>query len=194
MNRRNFIKTTAASSLVTGLNYGVPIFGAQAKHRTALIGAGWWGMNITREAMASGACTIVAMCDVDENQLTPAVAEVQKLSGDQPKLYQDYRELLQKEKPDIVIVGTPDHWHPLIMIAAVRAGAHVYVEKPIGHTIKEGRAMVNAARATGKVVQVGTHRRILFRDLMEFKQRSDAKRKTALDELVAEAQEEDMGY
>ena len=161
MNRRNFIKTTAASSIVTGLNYGVPIFGAQpSKYRTALIGTGWWGMNITREAMASGACTIVAMCDVDDNQMAPAVAEVQKLSGDQPKLYQDYRELLQQEKPDIVIVGTPDHWHPLMMIAAVRAGAHVYVEKPIGHTIKEGRAMVNAARATGKVVQVGTHRRI----------------------------------
>jgi len=63
-------------------------------------------------------------------------------------------------KPEIVIVGTPDHWHPLIMIAAVKAGAHVYVEKPIGHTIMEGRAMVNAARSTGRVVQVGTHRRI----------------------------------
>jgi hypothetical protein len=56
-------------------------------------------------------------------------------------------------------VATPDHWHPLITIA-VKAGAHVYVEKPISHTIKEGRAMVKAARAAGKVVQVGTHRRV----------------------------------
>lgn len=161
MNRRNFIKTTAVSSLAAGLDYGVPILNAQpTKYRTALIGTGWWGMNILREAMAAGQSKVVAMCDVDENQLNPAVAEVQKLSGDQPKLYRDYRELLQKEKPEIVIVGTPDHWHSLMMIAAVSAGAHVYVEKPIGHTVKEGRAMVNAARSTGKVVQVGTHRRI----------------------------------
>ena len=68
--------------------------------------------------------------------------------------------MLDKEKPDICIVATPDHWHPLIMIAAVQNGAHVYVEKPIGHTIMEGRAMVNAARATDRVVQVGTHRRV----------------------------------
>jgi len=57
-------------------------------------------------------------------------------------------------------VATPDHWHPLITIEAVNAGAHVYVEKPIGHTIEEGRAMVNASRAADRVVQVGTHRRI----------------------------------
>ena len=161
MNRRTFISTTAASSLAVGLDYGVPILNAQpSKYRTALIGTGWWGMNILREAMAAGQSKVVAMCDVDENQLHPAVAEVQKLSGDQPKLYRDYRELLQQEKPEIVIVGTPDHWHALMMIAAVNAGVHVYVEKPIGHTIREGRAMVNAARATGKVVQVGTHRRV----------------------------------
>ena len=64
------------------------------------------------------------------------------------------------EKPEIVIVATPDHWHPLICIAAVQAGAHVYVEKPISHTINEGKAMVAAARKTGKIVQVGTHRRV----------------------------------
>src|SRR5262249_49425284 len=77
-----------------------------------------------------------------------------------PKRYKDYRDVLAKEKPEIVIVGTPDHWHPLVTIDAVKAGAHVYVEKPVGHTIYEGRAMVKAARDAGKVVQVGTHRRI----------------------------------
>src|SRR5438128_9363633 len=117
-------------------------------------------MNILRVAMESAESKVVAMCDVDENQLNPAVAEVEKLSGDRPKKYKDYRELLEKEKPEIAIVATPDHWHPLVMIAAVKAGAHVYVEKPIGHTIKEGRAMVIAARQTGKTVQVGTHRRV----------------------------------
>jgi predicted dehydrogenase len=67
---------------------------------------------------------------------------------------------LDREKPEIVIVATPDHWHALPTIAALKAGAHVYLEKPIGHTINEGRAMVKAARQQDRVVQVGTHRRV----------------------------------
>lgn len=139
-----------------------PILGAPSngKYTTALVGSGWWGMNILRTALEAGESRIVALCDVDDNQLGPAVAEIEKLSGDKPKKFKDYRELIEREKPEIVIVGTPDHWHPLVMIAAVKAGAHVYVEKPIGHTVKEGRAMVRAARDNGRVVQVGTHRRV----------------------------------
>ncbi|HKX31865.1 MAG TPA: Gfo/Idh/MocA family oxidoreductase [Blastocatellia bacterium] len=157
-NRRDFLAASAAAAI-----FPVPILGLQSKdkkYRTALIGSGWWGMNILREAMAAGESKVVAICDVDENMLTPAAAEVEKLSGDQPQRYKDYREMLARENPEIVIVGTPDHWHALNMIAAVNSGAHVYVEKPIGHTIKEGRAMVNAARAAKRIVQVGTHRRI----------------------------------
>jgi len=156
IDRRNFLTNSAAAG------FGVPIFGAQAgkKYRTALIGSGWWGMNILNCAMESGECRVVAMCDVDQNQLNPAAEKVQQLSGDQPAKYKDFRELLAKEKPEIAIVATPDHWHPLAAIAAVKAGAHVYVEKPIGHTIQEGRAMVNAARANCRVVQVGLHRRV----------------------------------
>ena len=110
--------------------------------------------------MASGECKIVALCDVDERYLTSTEERVASESGDQPKTYRDYRDLFANEDVEIAIVATPDHWHPLITIEAVKAGAHVYVEKPIGHTIEEGRAMVNAARAANRVVQVGTHRRI----------------------------------
>ena len=99
------------------------------------------------------------MCDVDENQLKPAAAEVEKLSGDRPRKYKDFREMLSREKPEICIVGTPDHWHPLVAIEAIRNGAHVYVEKPVAHTVMEGRAMVSAARAAARVVQVGTQNR-----------------------------------
>jgi predicted dehydrogenase len=153
LDRRNFLKTSVAA---------VSILGAQTnrKYRTALVGTGWWGMNILGCAMESGDCKIVAMCDVDPNQLNPAAEKVNQLSGDQPKKYKDYRELLQKEKPDIVIVATPDHWHPLVTIAAVKSGAHVYVEKPISHTILEGLAMVKAAHEAVRVVQVGLHRRV----------------------------------
>ncbi len=188
--RRSFLKQTAAA----GAFLSAPAVFTQArdkKYRTAVIGAGWWGLNITRYAMASGECEIVGVCDVDQSELDlpsahrdlltgsrdlkkPYLAKacdlVEKVSGVHPKQYTDFREMLEKEKPEIVIIGTPDHWHPLAMIAAVEAGAHVYVEKPICHTINEGRAMVKAARECNRVVQVGTHRRagVHNKSAMEF--------------------------
>lgn len=158
--RRHFLKTAATA---TAAFTAVPLLGADAptkQYRTALVGCGWWGNNILGEAMASGACPIVALCDVDRRALDKTVERVKSQAGSDPKPYNDYRELLAKEKPEICIVATPDHWHPLQTIAAVKAGAHVYVEKPISHTLKEGQAMVKASRDAGRVVQVGTHRRV----------------------------------
>ncbi len=162
MHRRAFLRTSGlTASALSTWNFSVRAQDkAGKKFRTVLIGCGWWGNNILREAMASGSCEIVALCDVDRRQIEPTLAAVTAATGDQPKIYGDFRELLAEAKPDIAIIGTPDHWHALQTIAALKAGAHVYVEKPIAHTIMEGRAMVNAARASGKVVQVGTHRRI----------------------------------
>lgn len=162
MNRRTFIKNSAAASVAFSA-MSLPLISVAGKtrpYRTALIGSGWWGRNILREAIKAGESKVVALCDVDQKQLADAAAEVEKLTNDKPKKYADFRELLTKEKPEIVIVATPDHWHPLITIAAVQQGAHVYVEKPIAHTINEGKAMVKAARDTNRVVQVGTHRRV----------------------------------
>ena len=133
---------------------------AQSHYRTAIIGAGWWGNNILRCAMEAGSSKVVAIADVDDAALDATEAEVRKLSSDTPKRYKDYREMLAKEKPEICIVATPDHWHALAAIAAMKSGAHVYVEKPISHTLKEGRAMVRVARDTSRMVQVGTHRRM----------------------------------
>lgn len=162
MNRRSFLQSTAAASALAALPFSLRAAQKSGgrKYRTALIGCGWWGNNILREAMASGSCEIVALCDVDSRQFEATQKNVSAGTGETPKTFKDYREMLASAKPEIVIVGTPDHWHALPMIAAVKAGAHVYVEKPIGHTVMEGRAMVNAARAAGRVVQVGTHRRI----------------------------------
>ena len=159
VNRRDFM----AASTAAGLAWAAPaVLGAERdkQYKTALIGSGWWGMNILGEAIDAGRSDVVAMCDVDLGQLDPAVAKAEKRTGRTPRKYTDFRELLEKEKPEIAIVATPDHWHPLITIAACKAGAHVYVEKPISHTIREGRAMVAAARAANRVVQVGTHRRV----------------------------------
>jgi len=178
ISRRSFLGATAATSAalaapavrgaggdgveVRPTSAAPAVHGAekQKTYKTALIGTGWWGMNILRTAIEAGQSEVVALCDVDRKHLDGAAAEVEKLIGKAPKKYGDFRELLDGEKPEIAIVGTPDHWHPLVTIAACNAGAHVYVEKPVGHTIKEGRAMVAAARANGRVVQVGTHRRV----------------------------------
>jgi predicted dehydrogenase len=160
LNRRQFLHKSTAAALMAS---AWPVLGAAPatrKYRTALIGCGWWGNNILSEAMASGECRIVGLCDVDRGFLQDTVERVTRATGDTAKGFRHYREMLAEVKPEIVIVGTPDHWHPLQTIDSVRAGAHVFVEKPIGHTIREGRAMVNAARQTGKVVQVGTHRRV----------------------------------
>ncbi|MCX7827540.1 MAG: Gfo/Idh/MocA family oxidoreductase, partial [Verrucomicrobiae bacterium] len=160
MNRRTFLKTSAAAGLTIA---GFSLHGADQpgkKFRTALIGCGWWGNNILREAMASGACKIVGLCDVDERALDATFERVTKDSGDQPAKHRDYRGMLEMTQPEIVIVATPDHWHAIPTIAAMNVGAHVYVEKPISHTINEGKAMVKVQHETGRVVQVGTHRRI----------------------------------
>lgn len=162
-NRRQFLQSSLAAGAASVALAAAPHVQAQAKakrYRTALVGTGWWGMNILGEAVASNECEVVALCDVDDNQHKLAAEKLSSKTSDQPKHYRDFREMLDKEKPEICIVATPDHWHPLVTIAAVKAGANVYVEKPIGHTIREGRAMIRAARDTGKVVQVGTHRRV----------------------------------
>lgn len=160
LTRRRFLRQGAlAGGLLTTAPF-LRLTAAERKFRTALIGCGWWGKNILREAMASGRVKVVGLCDVDTNAREVAAEQVTDLNGDQPKTYNDYRELLEREKPEIVLIATPDHWHALQTIASVRSGAHVFVEKPTGHTVNESRAMLHAARASGRVVQVGLHRRI----------------------------------
>jgi predicted dehydrogenase len=163
LSRRAFIQSTAAGALALGAAPAL-LRGADDKAGTkftlALIGSGWWGTNILSHALKDGRVKLVALCDADQAQLQKCSDAIKPITSDSPKIYGDYRELLEKEKPQIVIVATPDHWHPLITIAAVKAGAHVYVEKPISHTVLEGTAMVKAARETDRVVQVGTHRRM----------------------------------
>lgn len=158
--RRTFLKGTAVAGMALGS--WDRVFGAEVGRRysLAVIGCGWWGRNILKEAIAGGRVRVVGLCDVDERTRETAAEQVTDLNGDQPKLYNDYRELLEKQKPEIVIIATPDHWHALQTIAAVKAGAHVFVEKPTGHTVKESAAMLRASRDSGRVVQVGLHRRI----------------------------------
>jgi predicted dehydrogenase len=162
INRRHFLKgATASLALSTMGAYGLDLVHPQKPLRVALIGTGWYGKSDLFRLIQVAPVDVVALCDVDKNMLNAAgklVSQRQK-SGKTPKLYGDYRKLLSENQLDIVLIGTPDHWHALNMIDAVKAGAHVYVQKPISVDVAEGDAMVAAARKYNRVVQVGTQRK-----------------------------------
>jgi len=104
---------------------------------------------------------VVSLCDVDKNMLAGAAEQVaaRQASHKTPRTYSDYRQMLREKDLDVVLIATPDHWHALPMIAAVEAGADVYVQKPTAVDVVESQAMLAAARKHGRVVQVGTQRR-----------------------------------
>jgi predicted dehydrogenase len=159
MNRRTFLQTgTTALALSAS---GLAASQGDRPYRAGLIGCGWYGKCDLFRLIQVAPVEVVSLCDVDRNMLSAAAEMVaaRQRSKRKPRLYGDYREMLKEKDLDIVIVGTPDHWHALPMIAAVEAGAHVYVQKPISVDVVEGQAMVAAARKHRKVVQVGTQRR-----------------------------------
>jgi predicted dehydrogenase len=129
---------------------------AQSKNdRFALgaIGVGGQGGSIASRAMRFG--DIVAVCDVDRQHAELARAQF----GGKAEIYDDYRKLLQRQDIDAVTIGTPDHWHTPIALAAVRAGKDVYCEKPLTLTIDEGKLLVKTVQETQRVFQVGTQQR-----------------------------------
>jgi len=160
MLRREFIIKSAVGGAVVTSIPNIILARKNKIYTTALIGSGWWGMNILTTAIASGMCKVVAICDVDQGQSGPAAEKIKELTGTTPKIYVDYRELLENEKPEITIVATPDHWHALPAIKALEMGSNLYLEKPISHTIDEGKAIVAAQKKYGGTVQVGLHRHV----------------------------------
>ena len=161
MNRRTFMKSSAAIAAVSALGPYVAYGQEQKTYRVGLIGCGWYGKNDLLRLIQVSPVEVVSLCDVDQRQMAEAaelVAQRQK-SRKTPRLYGDFRKMLAEKDLDIVVIGTPDHWHALAMIAAVEAGAHVYVQKPISRDVLEGEAMVAAARKHNRVVQVGTQRK-----------------------------------
>lgn len=158
MNRRTFFATGMAGLASTSL-FGEEF--ADKTPRVGLIGAGWYGKCDLFRLIQVAPVEVVSLCDPDAKMLKEAaelVATRQK-SGKAPRTYADYRKMLGEKDLDIVLVGSPDHWHALHAIAAMEAGADVYVQKPISVDIAEGEAMLAKARALKRVVQVGTQRR-----------------------------------
>ena len=162
INRRKFLQGAAATLAFTTLGArGMDIINPARPVRVGLIGSGWYGKSDLFRLMQVVPCDVVALCDVDKNMLNSAIKLVsaRTKSGKAPKGYGDYRKMLADNQFDIILIGSPDHWHALQMIDSVKAGAHVYVQKPISVDVIEGEAMIAAARKYKRVVQVGTQRK-----------------------------------
>jgi predicted dehydrogenase len=136
-------------------------FDASKKRRVGLIGTGWYGKADLFRLIQVASVEVVSLCDVDKKMLEDAaeMTATRQASKKKPRTFHDYRDMLKEKDLDIVLIGTPDHWHALNMIEAVKAGADVYCQKPISVDIAEGQAMLAAARKYNRVVQVGTQRR-----------------------------------
>jgi predicted dehydrogenase len=160
MNRREFLKNGAATVALSGL----PRFAQQladTRKRVGLIGTGWYGKTDLLRMIQVAPVDVVSLCDVDRRMLSDAadLVATRQLSKKRPRTYSDYREMLKAGDLDAVLIGTPDHWHALPMIEAVRGGLDVWVQKPVSVDVIEGQAMLAAARKYKRVVQVGMQRR-----------------------------------
>jgi predicted dehydrogenase len=160
MYRREFLKNGAAALAVSAL----PSYAGQlmdVRKRVGLIGTGWYGKADLLRMIQVAPIEVVSLCDVDSRMLAGAAELVasRQASKRTPRTYSDYREMLRQKDLDIVLIGTPDHWHALPMIEAARSGLDIWVQKPISVDIVEGQAMLAAARKYKRVVQVGLQRR-----------------------------------
>lgn len=165
MDRRTFLRAgSTAVGLATAHSVSharMPSPPPRAKKRVCLIGCGWYGKVDLFRLLQVEDVEVVSLCDVDSKLLAEAAEMVSRRqkSGNVPKTYRDYRELLAAGGVDIALIDTPDHWHALPMIEACQKGLDIYVQKPIGVDVVEGQAMLAAARKHKRVVQVGMQRR-----------------------------------
>jgi predicted dehydrogenase len=179
--RRSFLQQgaslTGGALLLSAFNQ--PSFAAARKWvgpadqlNVGAIGINGMGWADLKAALKVPGVNVVALCDVDKNVLDKRMAELAKenVNTSRIKTYGDYRKLLQQKDVDFVIIGTPDHWHAQIMIEACQAGKDVYVEKPVGNSIGECRAMIATQEKYKRAVQGGQWQRSQkhFRDAVDF--------------------------
>ncbi len=161
MDRRQFLKSSAlaaAASVLSGFSYAAE---AHKNYRVGLIGCGWYGKSDLFRLIQVAPVDVVSLCDVDKQMLSGAAEMVagRQRSKKAPRTYTDYRQMLKEKDLDIVLIGSPDHWHALQAIAAMEAGADIYLQKPITVDVLEGEAILAKARKLNRVVQVGTQRK-----------------------------------
>ena len=163
-SRRDFLKYSGLAA--AGLGLGTSLQAAPRRVapsdqlRYGVIGCkgmGWSNMRAALNAMPEATC--VALCDVDDSVLDERSANVEAMRGRKPKRYKDYRKMLENKDIDVVIIGTPDHWHALQLIDTLAAGKDAYCEKPLGNSVGECQAMLAATRRYDRIVQVGQWQR-----------------------------------
>lgn len=161
MNRRAFLKSSALAVAGSALGGFFVQAGESKSYRVGLIGSGWYGKSDLFRLIQVSPVEVAWLCDPDRQMLDGAadlVAQRQK-SRKRPRTGTDYRALLQAKDVDLVLIGSPDHWHALQAIEAMQAGADVYLQKPISVDVLEGEAILATARRLNRVVQIGTQRK-----------------------------------
>ena len=178
LSRRSFLHTSAKAAAGVGLATAFPweaiakaksLVSANDKINVGVIGVNGMGWSDLTSFMKIPEINVAALCDVDDNVLNFRKYELAK-NGIQTKTYTDYRKMLENKDLNVIIIGTPDHWHCLQMVEACEAGKDVYVEKPIGNSIEECNVMVAAQKKYNKAVQVGQWQRSVphFVDALNF--------------------------
>ena len=160
--RRHFLTGTTAALAAPLVLPASRLFGADAPSRTIRlghVGVGGQGSGLLRNFLSMKGCTSVAIADPFRQRREAAAQRVKESQGHDPKLYNDFRELLADPSIDAVVIATPDHWHVPIGLAAVRAGKDVYIEKPLGHTLAQNKAMLDACVKHDRIFQYGTQQR-----------------------------------
>ncbi|WP_304237239.1 Gfo/Idh/MocA family protein [Jiulongibacter sediminis] len=157
-NRRTFIKKAGLS--MAGFYYFPHLMRKPAPSdtvRVALIGINGMGLNHLRWFAGITEVEIAALCDVDENHLKKAAETLKEIRPDaKPKLFTDFRRILDDPEIDAISCATPDHWHAQVAIMAFQAGKDVYGEKPLSYTLREGELMYEAMKANNRIFQLGT--------------------------------------
>ncbi|HDR51222.1 MAG TPA: Gfo/Idh/MocA family oxidoreductase [Mariniphaga anaerophila] len=161
-NRRSFIKKSALATAAVGAAASMPLascMGANEKLVCGLIGAKGMGFSDLQAFLRQKNTECAAICDVDENVLNQRIADTEKIQGFKPKGFKDFRKLLEEPGIDVIIIGTPDHWHCIPFVYAAQEGKHIYCEKPLANYIEELNIMERAAKRYETVVQVGQWQR-----------------------------------
>ncbi len=177
ISRRNFIKTIGAATSIPALGSNVMIWPGYLSSvapsdqvNIGLIGCRNRGYHVLRNHLKVAGVNCVALCDIDSNVLVQRSTELVDEGLPKPKLFEDFRRLLEDPDLDAVIIGTPDHWHCLPMVMACEAGKDVYVEKPLANSIAECDVMVKATHRYNRIVQVGQQQRSseVWQQVMDF--------------------------
>ena len=163
VDRRDFLKSASATGLGVMMTSKMPasLLGKSASDKVvvAVIGVNGRGQVHAQNFARSKNTEVAYVCDVDSTVLGKVIKQTQEAQTRAPKAIDDFRRALDDKGVDAVSIATPDHWHAPMALLAMKAGKHVYLEKPCGHNPREGELLVEAQKKYGRVVQMGTQQR-----------------------------------